>query len=125
MRPSIFFFQLTVFSLLVGVLLFGLKYIPQIADYQEFIWMSWGFFIFLCILIYGMAWLGKKQNNTMLNFRLGIFFNFLKIIGSLIFVLFYHLQYQPATHLFVLPFFLIYTLYTIFELYFLTKLFND
>jgi len=115
MRPSIFFLQLTVFSLLVGVLLFGLRYIPQVADYQQFTWMSWGFFIILCVLIYGMSWFGKQRNDPMFNFRLGIFFNFLKIIGSIVFVLFYHQQYQPATHLFVLPFFLIYTLYTIFE----------
>ncbi len=125
MQPSIFFTQLTIFSLLVGALLFGFQYIPQVAQYQDFTWYSWGFFIFLCILIYGMAWLGKQRNNPFLNFRLGIFFNFLKIISSVVFVLYYYKQFQPASHLFVLPFFLVYTLYTIFELYFLTKLFNN
>lgn len=125
MRPSVFFLQLTGFSILAVVIMFAFLQIPQVADYRQFTWWSIGFFLFLCIIIYGMAWLVKQRNNPMLNFRVGIFFNFLKIISSILFVLFYYYQYQPATHLFVLPFFLVYALYTIFELYFLTKIFND
>ena len=124
MRPSIFFSQLTGFSILVAGIMFAFLQIPQVADYSQFTWWCMSFFIFLCLIIYSMASLVKPRNNPMLNFRVGIFSNFLKIISSLIFILFYYYQYQPTTHLFVLPFFLIYTLYTIFELYFLTKVFN-
>ena len=124
MHPSAFLLQLTGFSIVVVGIMFAFLQIPQIADYRYFTWWTIGFFAFLCLLIYGMAWLVRQRKNHMLNFRVGIFSNFLKIISSLVFVLFYYYQYQPATHLFVLPFFLIYALYTIFELYFLTKLFN-
>lgn len=124
MKPSAFLLQLTGFSVVVAGIMFAFLQIPQVTDYKQFTWWCMGFFIFLCLLIYGMAWLVGQRKNHMLNFRVGLFSNFLKIIGSLIFVLFYYYQYQPTTHLFVLPFFVIYMLYTIFELYFLTKLFN-
>ena len=123
MRPSTFFLQLVGFSLLVVVLLFAFLQIPQLSNYHQFTWWSVVFFVFLCMLIYGMAWLVQSRNNPMLNFRVGIFSNFLKIISSIVFILFYYYQYQPPTHLFVLPFFLTYALYTGFELYFLTKIF--
>lgn len=124
MKPSAFFLQLTGFSVLVVGIMLAVLQISQMSNYQQFTWWSVGFFAFLCIVIYGMAWLVRQRNDPMLNFRVGLFSNFLKIIGSLVFVLFYYYQYQPASHLFVLPFFLTYAFYTGFELYFLTKMFN-
>lgn len=124
MRPTQFFIQLTLFSVLVALLLLGLLTLPLFAPYASFTWASLVFFIGLCLFIYLIAWLGAKRKNPMLNFRLGVLFNFLKIFNSIIFILVYKNLYQPESILFVLSFFIIYVLYTIFELYFLIKLFK-
>ncbi len=124
MRPVQFIIQISIFSALVALLIYGLLQLPTFAPFHHFSWLSLVFFIILCLFIYFLAWLGDKRKDPMLNFRMGIMFNFLKIFGSAIFVYGYHVIHQPSSKLFVLPFFLIYALYTAFELYFLIKLFK-
>lgn len=125
MRPTQFFIQLTLFSALVASLLFGILSLTQLSTHLDFVGASLTFFIVLCLFIYLIAWLGHKRKNPMLNFRLGVLFNFLKIFNSIIFILVYKHLYQPDSTVFVLLFFLIYLLYTIFELYFLIRLFRS
>lgn len=52
-------------------------------------------------------------------------FHWIRIFTSLLFVFTYILFFPPKSNLFLLPFFSIYILFTIFEVYMLTKLESD
>ena len=122
MNPSKFFSLLAILSIVVFILLWLLHLNVALQPYQSFSWLSCTFFIFLSIIMYSSAVMASKSKSvhTFTNVSLG--FMMLKMMFSAIIILFYNKLMKPDSIVFLIPFFLIYLFYTIFETYFMIKL---
>lgn len=123
MHYTQFFTQLLGFSLFVILILLGLQYIiPALQPYQDISWLSCVLFIALTLFAYfGGLWTIASSNKNLFT---GFMFLFIgsKMMLSVILVISYNKFALPTSKIFILPFFLVYLFYTIFELHILTKL---
>ena len=122
MSQRSFFIQLGALSLVTAILIFFLNRLPRLQAYSLLSWISLGAFIALCILMYLAGYraaLSDNKNdftNAVLGFTVGkMFLAILVIFG-------YSQLANPPDKLFIIPFFAIYLIYTIFETYFMMKL---
>ncbi|MCB0583734.1 MAG: hypothetical protein KDD06_00160 [Phaeodactylibacter sp.] len=122
MSQRSFFIQLGALSLVTAILIFFLNSLPRLQAYSLLSWISLGAFIALCILMYLAGYraaLSDNKNdftNAVLVFTVGkMFLAILVIFG-------YSQLANPPDKLFIIPFFAIYLIYTIFETYFMMKL---
>ena len=122
MEPKTFFPQLLVLSVVVATILFFLNRMPQLQNDAPLSWLSLFLFILLSILMY---YIGKRSStsenkNDFTNAVLG--FTVWKMFLAILVIFRYSQLAQPADKLFIIPFFSIYLIYTIFETYFMMKL---
>jgi len=117
-----FYLQLILISLGTGIGIFLLNQFRELSEHQTLSWISLGFFILLSIVMYNMGIAAAKSDNKnqFTNVVMGI--TFFKMMLSLLLILAYNKLVEPDTKLFILPFFGIYLIYTIFEVWFMTKL---
>jgi len=92
------------------------------ADLLQIYQWSIGGFVIFCIGIFWYARLiaNRSTNFTFLGVVSGSFF--IKLIGALVFLYLYEEAFSPTNQTYVLHFILVYVIYTVFEVYFLTKL---
>ncbi|MBR9922998.1 MAG: hypothetical protein GYB31_19400 [Bacteroidetes bacterium] len=118
-----FITQLSILTLITLVLLLGVHYfIPSLQKHQALSWSSLAVFVLITILMY---WVGKqtatsKNRNMFSAVVLGSVFG--KMAFSLLIVVIYTREVEPDSKYFILPFFVVYLIFTIFETYFLTRL---
>lgn len=118
-----FLFQLIIITGLCAVGLWGLmEGVPDLRAYQALGWISLVGFTALSGL---MFWAGRKAalsknkndfTSAVLGFTMG------KMFLAVIIIYAYMKLAQPADKLFVIPFFGVYVVYTVFETYFMMKL---
>ena len=110
------FSRLIIYSAAIAVLVViaGLLF-PAIASFQDFTWLSLIFFSLLTALtLYiGLRGLEKSSYGFVASVN-GIVL--LKLMLSVILVLLYVIFVKPKEPMFILPFFLFYILFTVFEL---------
>lgn len=116
-----YFAKLGSFSFSVFVISFLILQIPEVNFLQNFTFASIGFFTLLSAMIYFLTSKGikNKSNNTFFTYvylAMGI-----KMLLCVAVVFFYFFRFKPEKLFFILPFFLLYICYTIFETYFLVK----
>lgn len=122
MTPKQFYLQLTILSTIVASLLVFLEVSNLISTHLSLSWISWGFFILFSIgLFYASSRSAKSENKNLFGqiFLLSIFFKMLFCASMLIA---YMLITKPETAYFALPFLFVYLIFTIYEVYFVTKL---
>jgi len=122
MTPKKFYIQLTILSIIVALLLVLLDSSNLISSHLSLSWISWGFFILFSIgLFYASSKTAKSENKNLFGqiFLLSIFFKMLFCASMLIA---YMLITEPSTAHFALPFLFVYLVFTIYEVYFVTKL---
>lgn len=122
MSQRSFSIQLGILTLITAILLFFLNRLPQLQSYSALAWVSLAAFTALSILMYLAGYraaLSENKNdftNAILGFTVGkMFLAILVIFG-------YSQLANPPDKLFIIPFFAIYLIYTIFETYFMMKL---
>jgi hypothetical protein len=122
MSPKPFFLQLTGLTLLAAGIVVLLNTLPQLEEHYPLGWISLGIFFFLTVLMYfaGRQAAGSANKNdftsVVLAFTLGkLFVIILAVFG-------YSQLREPETNFFILPFFSMYLIYTIFETYVMMKL---
>ena len=122
MEPKTFFPQLLVLSVIVAAILFFLNHMPQLQNDAPLSWLSLFLFILLSILMY---YVGKRSSmsenkndftNVVLGFTIG------KMFLSIMIIYAYFSLMQPEGKWFIIPFFIVYFMYTAFETYFMMKL---
>lgn len=117
-----FFIQLSGVVGITAIILFLVHQFPVLYAYQNLSWVSLAFFIVLTILMFIFGYRAAQSSNknhftnTVMGFTMG------KIFLSIIIILAYNQLVKPETKLFILPFFGIYLIFTIFETYFMMKL---
>ncbi|MEZ5058490.1 MAG: hypothetical protein R2879_15765 [Saprospiraceae bacterium] len=124
MNSGKFYSQLALVSVVMLSVLFGMKFIKPLAPY---FWLSifiWAFFIFYSVLMYIVGSLSLKNENQKSFTSLVIGFTFGKMLLAVLIIVVYSQGYNPESQLYVVPFFLIYIVYTIFETSFMMRLGN-
>lgn len=123
MTPNTFWKQLiAVILLLTGIYYVGCGIIFELAQYQDLFWISQSFFIVLAILSFYLGKYLVKQKNKNLFSQLIVIMMLNKLLFSVAIVVGYFKLKLPTDNLFLLPFFVVYIVHTIFEVSFLTKI---
>lgn len=123
MNEKQFFTQLLGVTFLAASLNLGLLWTNEIfKKYEDLAWFSLGFFYIFNILMYILAKNLVKSSNKFAFSHLIMSSMMLKMMLSVVIVMMYRKMMQPDSHLFILPFFLIYFISTIFETYFMVKI---
>ncbi len=117
-----FALQLAALSLIVWVLLVIVHQIPSLGEEQNFSWMTWGVFIVLSMLMFVLGKKTAHDENKGLFLSMSIFLGATKMLVAVVLVVGYSYWSKPSGQGFVIPFFLIYLCFTIFETYFMMKL---
>lgn len=117
-----FFTQLGLVSIGVAVLLFLQGTIPELAEYENIAWGLWLFYLFFCILTYFAAYQAalSPNLNSFTSVVLGVISG--KMFLTIMILVVYSEIKAPSNALFAVPFIVIYLIFTVFEMYFLTKL---
>jgi len=122
MPPTIFFRQLFITSILTAIVLFGINQWSVMSPYQDFSWMSLVFFVLFTLAMYGVGTLTAKSKSTTAFTGTILGFTFGKMLFSLVLVVSYFQYMKPSSKAFVIPFFLVYLVFTVFETWFMMKL---
>jgi hypothetical protein len=120
MTPFTFAKQLSVLTLITAIALAALAQLSPLEPYALFSWISLALFVLMTI---GMFFAGTKaanssNKNDFTNVALG--FSGAKIALSAITILLFVETVKPVTKWFILPFFLVYVVYTGYEMYMLS-----
>ena len=117
-----FSFQLLLLTVVLTGAVMALQLIPSLSSFIGFYLISIGFFFLLSLVMFftsARAALSKDKNAFT---RLIMVFTMAKLFLTVIIVIVYQQVVKPEGVLFILPFFIIYIAYTVFETIFMTKL---
>ena len=123
MTQTRFFTLLTATS--VGVSLASWLLQSLSATFQRYngvVWFSLALFIPLSICMFFVGKRASTSANKSLFHSLIMPFTFIKMLSAVIVLLIYKKVFHPETKYFLLPFFLVYFVFTIFETYFMIKI---
>jgi hypothetical protein len=85
-------------------------------------WWAIVLFVVLSVLMFVLGNIAAKAINKKLFSQLTIFFTFTKLLCSVGSIVLYKFKIQPSDKWFVIPFLLVYLIFTIFETYFMFQL---
>ena len=122
MTKRSFFTRLGGLSIGVAALLISLSFIPLFQKDISISWVSWLFFIIFTVVVFFVSESAALSANPH-NFTtviMGVVIG--KMFFSVLIILMYVKMMNPETRYFLIPFFIIYFAFTIFELQFMTKL---
>ena len=125
MNTKSFLIQLGIFSLLMLGVLLALRFIPLVLPYQNFGWISW---IVFFVLSLGMFFIGQKAAVSKNNFaftQVVILTMIIKMVLAFFLCVLYYTIAQPANKYFIIPLFIVYLGFTVFETYFMMKIGNS
>lgn len=122
MDKSIFYKQLTIVSIITGLILVGFSFIPQLQSTVAFGWIYAAFMIVWSIVMYTV---GQKaaldtNKNKFTNVIMGATMG--KLFLSVAVIIAYFLIFKPDSKFFLISFFAVYILFTIFETRFMLQL---
>ncbi|MGB0861505.1 MAG: hypothetical protein ACPG19_06385 [Saprospiraceae bacterium] len=125
MRHQKFFGQLAFCFGLSVIVIALLNYLPVLQAHQLLSWLSLLFFTIISLAAYFFGIHSANSSNKNDFNNVFIILTTTKLLLSLFLVWFYQIFTEPTTKLFILPFFLIYIIFTIFESYILIRLGKD
>ena len=117
-----FLIQLGLLSLSVAILIFFLNRLPQLQPSSLLSWASLAAFIAMSVIMFfaGSRAARSDNKNDFTNVVLG--FTIGKMFLSIMIIYAYFSLMQPEGKWFIIPFFIVYFMYTAFETYFMMKL---
>ena len=115
------FFQLLFLTIavLAGIMYF-LSLNDKIYEYIDIAYYAIPAFTILCVGIYFLTEYLEKQPNKGMLLNLVIMNVMFKFLIAIAVVMIYHKQREPEDGIFVLPFIIVYVVFTIFETYFMS-----
>ena len=122
MEPKQFYTQLGGLSLGLGLLLLLQNWVPDIYPHRFLSWGLWLFFVLFSVIIYIAASRAAQSRNVndFSSVVLGVIFA--KMLAVVVTIVAYSRGKEFDSLLFLIPFFGIYVVFTIFEVYFMTRL---
>jgi hypothetical protein len=118
-----FLIQLGIIAVVLSAIQFALcSSLPELIPYQNLFWISQVFFIILSLISFigGKHFVKKPNKNAFFQFMMLLIFA--RLVTSATLVIGYFQMTKPTDKLFLLPFFIAYLSYTIFEVAFLSKI---
>lgn len=122
MTRNAFFLQLAVLTAATATGLWFLLRLPGFQPFALFSWCSLGLFFLLTVAMFFAGYSAARSANKNDFTTAAMGFSGGKIFLSAILILIFTELAKPESKLFILPFFSIYVLYTIFEVYFMMRL---
>lgn len=122
MSIGTFLKQLSLLSIGVGLFLFGLHYTTTLKEHYTISIVSIVFFVVFSGFVYLIGVKSAKNENKHVFTGVIIAFVFGKMFFSVLLVVLYHRFVNPSSNLFLIPFFIVYLFYTIFETYVMIQL---
>ena len=122
MNSKQFYTQLGLVSTFVAVGLVLLNLSEIFAIHQLFSWICWATYVAFCAALYSTSAKTIQSNDKTLFSKVFLVSIMVKMFLSLLLIIAYVLISQTKDKYFVFPFFLIYLVFTVFEVYFITKL---
>jgi exosortase/archaeosortase len=123
MSSKTFYKLLAMLSFMTIVLLIILSYFfPLLQAYANLGWLSFLLFLGITVLMYIFGQQAINSTNKMLFTNVSLAFILLKMMLSVMILVLYKKIAHPTSNAFVIPFFLVYFIFTIFETYLMLKL---
>ena len=122
MSTKTYFLQLIMTIGISAAVLISLHLLPEVAPYWKLSVASVIFFALLTLLIFLIAKRAVQSPDPNTFTRISLLFVFVKLVAALAFIVLYDQLIEPKTRWFVLPFLLVYVLFTIFEVIFMMAL---
>jgi len=122
MDRSVFFKNLIGLGLAMAAFIFASSFIPVLKAHQLFSWATLLFFNFFTLIVFIWAERTAHSSNQHAFSAVILGVIFMKMVFIVLFVLVYSKAAKPENTWFLLPFFIIYLGFTIFEVYFMSKL---
>jgi len=121
MKQSTFFITFLIITAFTALLIISTGQWPLLQNYMDISWISLALFALICLAMFfgALSAVKNKNKNSFITAIMG--FTTVKLILAAIVIFAYHQIAEPATNFFILPFFVIYFIYTAFELYFMMK----
>lgn len=116
-----FYIQLLFVSLLSGAVLGGTIFVESLAPYIDLGILGLVFFIILSMVIFRLANKLSKSKNLNAFTRLILYNLMIKLFLSFIIVIIYYYVFKPENRLFIVPYAIVYLIFTIFEAIFLSR----
>ena len=117
-----FFIQLSLITVSLVCIVFLISFFPIIHSHQFFLLGSILFYSLLSIAMFYLAAKAAVSKDKNAFTRLVMILTFIKLLLTVVLVIFYKKIANPDDITFIIPFFLIYFAYTIFETIFLSRL---
>jgi len=125
MSQKQFFQQLIVATAIAALLVFVLNFFPAFVNSQNLSWTTILFFVSLSIFVFLIGGKMAKQKNKNAYTSLILLVMMTKMLLCILLVAVYSKAYKPTSNFFLIPFFSIYLIYTIFEVHLMTRLGKD
>lgn len=121
MSAQVFYRQLGIVALLTAAALWLLSNVPLFAGHQLLYWMTFGVYLLITLLLF---WIGRKlagssNRNSFTQFVMITVFA--KMALTMAVLVAYLKMAEPGSKYFILPFFVVYLAFTIYETYMLMK----
>ena len=97
-------------------------FIPNLKNHTGIAWWSLSLFIAISFLLYFLGTQAAKSENKLLFNNVIIASVFFKMMAAVVILVIYKKMYHPESNTFLIPFFIVYFLFSIFETYFMIKL---
>jgi hypothetical protein len=118
MSSKSFYIFLTLTVLLtVGILFLSFSLFPALSAYANIGWISLVLFVNITFLIFFLAKRAIDSTRKMLFSNVTMGFVLFKMLMSLMIIGAYKVLTHPTSNLFIIPFFIVYITFTIFETY--------
>jgi len=122
---SHFIYFITRLCLVIIILIPILVYIHSFASQKNYTAVSYysvSMFAFLSIILYFLLYNSVKSPNKQLFISITLANMLIKMVCSIVLLLIYRAVHHPADGKFIVPFLIIYLIFTIFETYFMIRL---
>ena len=122
MSNSAFYKYFALISLGTAALLIGLAQLDLLYPYLTFAFISLALFMGLTLAMFLIGKITVKSDNKTLFTGTVLGFTFAKMLLSILIVIGYHQIGNPPSKLFIIPFFIVYLIFTIFETYIMMQI---
>lgn len=121
MSAQVFYRQLGIVALFTAAALWLLNSFPLFAGHQLLYWMTFGVYLLITLLLFliGRKLAGSSNRNSFTQFVMITVFAKMALTMAVLVV--YLKMTEPGSKYFILPFFVVYLAFTIYETYMLMK----
>ena len=95
---------------------------PILKNYTGIAWWSLSLFVAISFLLYFLGTQAAKSTNKLLFNNVIIASVFFKMMAAIVILVIYKKIYHPQSSAFLIPFFIVYLFFSVFETYFMIKL---